>query len=146
MSADDHASNRPGLVCLADFRPPGARSQLDVWKRSLEGLVLIDSEWIVDLGRAVGGEFIRVWAPRHAATVIWAHTEEQLRIALTEIELADQARALVEEFLDHNELGLAFESLTEVVTVTSANASPIARAAMKSAAALMPQDVNASAK
>jgi hypothetical protein len=141
MNADHPGSNRSGLVCLADFRPPGARSQFDVWKRLVEGLVSIDSEWIIDVGRGVGGEFIKVWAPRHAAAVIWAQTEAQLRIALGEVEVADTSRALVAEFLDHNELGLAFESLTEAVAAAGANASSAARQALTSAATLMTQEV-----
>jgi hypothetical protein len=107
----------------------------------VEGLVSIDSEWIIEVGRAVDGDFIRVWAPRHAAAVIWAQTEAQLRIALGEVKVADTSRALVEEFLDHNELGLAFESLTEAVAAAGANASSGARQALTSAATLMAQEV-----
>jgi hypothetical protein len=139
MSAQRPDSGPAGLICLADFRPPSAHSKFDVWKRSIAGLVSIDGDWVVDFGRAAGGDFIRVWAPRDAAATVWRHTEGQLRVALAEVDLIASARPLVEEFLDHNELGLAYESLTEAIAARR-QMSSAGRQALASAAVLMAVD------
>jgi hypothetical protein len=41
----------------------------------------------------------------------WRRTEAYLRAALAAVDLPDHDRQQIEEFLDHNELGVAFEWL-----------------------------------
>lgn len=48
----------------------------------------------------------------------WAKNERILRAVLEEhgLSISDGARALIEEWLDHNELGLAAETLRENIS------------------------------
>lgn len=133
------------LIEIADFRPPDARSRFEVWKQSVDGVVSIGDDWRIDTGRALGGDFIRVRAPRHAATIIWAHTEAQLRTALAEARVVDTARALVEEFLDHNELGLAFDTLVDTLVdaLAGGDTTTPVRRALNTAATLIGQETPA---
>lgn len=45
----------------------------------------------------------------------WERTEAHLRAAITSVDLPGTDRVQVEEFLDHNELGVAFEWIVSVL-------------------------------
>jgi hypothetical protein len=56
---------REGLVCVAAFDPPGAVGRYERWKAAHLNDFGSPDEWIVNLGRAVGGgDFASVWVPR----------------------------------------------------------------------------------
>ena len=62
----------------------------------------------------------------------WADTERDLRAALAQVDIEPQAEQWAAEFLDHNELGLAFATIVEALDHCDV-APP--RAAMESLAA-----------
>jgi hypothetical protein len=49
---------------------------------------------------------------------LWARVERHLREALPVVAIDASTRRLTEEFLDHNELGLAFETLVGALLET----------------------------
>lgn len=53
---------------------------------------------------------------KQVLAALWAATEEDLRWVLTQVTLPAEKLDLLDEFLDHNELGLARELLIEAVT------------------------------
>lgn len=64
---------------------------------------------------------------------LWVRVDAHLRGALSIVELDGSARRMTEEFLDHNELGLAFETL--VGALVEAGTTPPAEAHAHLAAA-----------
>jgi hypothetical protein len=54
---------RDGTVCVAVFMPPDASAQLDVWREGVRDEFGPPDEWIINRGRADGGDFISVWVP-----------------------------------------------------------------------------------
>jgi hypothetical protein len=69
---------------------------------------------------------------------LWDEIEQHLRAALDEV--GSSQRRPVEEFLDHNELGLAWELLVEALAADDVRVSPTARADLERAAELMQFD------
>ena len=51
----------------------------------------------------------------------WAETERDLRGAVAQVEIGPDASSSVSEYLDHNELGLAFATLVESLDQLGAN-------------------------
>jgi hypothetical protein len=62
----------------------------------------------------------------------WADTERDLRAALAQVDIEPEAELQAVEFLDHNELGLAFATIVEALDHSQA-APP--RSALESLAA-----------
>jgi len=56
-------------VEAALFEPPDAHQRFAEWRTKCEAILeVIDPEQIrIDTGRAVGGDFVRVWLPPDAA-------------------------------------------------------------------------------
>jgi hypothetical protein len=55
--------HRDGRICVAEFFPPEASTQLGRWKaKYAERLGPID-DWVIDVGRSRDGDFTRVWIP-----------------------------------------------------------------------------------
>jgi hypothetical protein len=66
-----------------------------------------------------------------------------LRDALRHQPLADDTRALVLDFIDHNEFGVAFEFMTNALVEAGTRLNPEARAALTEAAREMGLEENA---
>jgi SAM-dependent methyltransferase len=64
----------------------------------------------------------------------WERSERHLREALRHQPLPDDVRALVVDFIDHDEFGVAFESITNVLVEGGATLRPEARGALAEAA------------
>lgn len=64
----------------------------------------------------------------------WRRTEANLRDAVSHQELPDDLRRLVLEFVDHNELGVAFEMLVSALVEAEANLDRRAREVLAAAA------------
>jgi hypothetical protein len=56
----------------------------------------------------------------------WAETERDLRAALARVDVGRDVNAAVIEYLDHNELGLAFDALVEALDQLGTDPSPVA--------------------
>jgi len=57
------AHRADGLICVAEFFPPGMAAQLDRWRRDYgERLGPVD-DWVIDVGRSSAGDVARVWIP-----------------------------------------------------------------------------------
>jgi hypothetical protein len=56
----------------------------------------------------------------------WAETEHDLRAALARVDVGSDVNAAVIDYLDHNELGLAFDTLIEALDQLGTNPSPVA--------------------
>lgn len=67
----------------------------------------------------------------------WERIETHLRSALALVDVESSERRLIEEFLDHNELGLAFEILTGALAGMGKAPSPAAREHLAAAASDM---------
>ena len=53
-----------GNVCVAVFMPPDAGAQYGVWRdANAESYGPLDG-WLVNTGRAEGGDFVSVWVPK----------------------------------------------------------------------------------
>jgi hypothetical protein len=63
----------------------------------------------------------------------WAATERDLRAALAEVEIGPEPTKWVNEYLDHNELGLAFETLVEALDRLGTNTPAAAVARLRAA-------------
>jgi hypothetical protein len=63
---------------------------------------------------------------RDDLTPSWAATDRDLRAALAEADIAPEATRSVVEYLDHNELGLAFATLVESLDQIGTSPSPAA--------------------
>ena len=63
----------------------------------------------------------------------WAATERDLRAALAEVGVGTEPTEWVNEYLDHNELGLAFATLVEALDQLETNPSAAAVARLRSA-------------
>lgn len=55
----------------------------------------------------------------------WTRVESELRAALVDVEVREKTRAWVLECLDHNELGLAFQTLVEALDDDQARLSAV---------------------
>jgi len=73
----------------------------------------------------------------------WKRTEQHLRDAIRHQPLPDDTRALVLDFIDHNELGVAFEWMTSALVEAGARLKPEARDALAEAARAMGLEGNA---
>jgi len=56
---------------------------------------------------------LSVVSERDNLIAAWAETERDLRAAFAQIDIGAEASNWVAEYLDHNELGLAFATLVE---------------------------------
>ena len=56
----------------------------------------------------------------------WAETDRELRAALAQVDIEPEATRSVAEYLDHNELGLAFATLVESLDQLGTSPPPIA--------------------
>jgi hypothetical protein len=63
----------------------------------------------------------------------WARTERELRAALTEVAVDETTAGEVLNYLDHNELGLAFAVLVEELDRLGATPSPVAMTRLSAA-------------
>jgi hypothetical protein len=68
---------------------------------------------------------------------LWARVEDHLRVALAAVELPPADRRQVEEFVDHNELGLAFQWMVAALADEGTSVSTDTRAHLAAAAADM---------
>jgi hypothetical protein len=57
------------LVIAARFDPPDAHRRFNEWRAVHEPVLryLASGQILVDVGRAVGGDFVRVWLPPEVA-------------------------------------------------------------------------------
>ena len=65
----------------------------------------------------------------------WERAERHLRAALAEVELPGTHGPLVADFVEHNELGLAFEWTVEVIAKSELELTKSARRHLSGAAA-----------
>lgn len=68
---------------------------------------------------------------------LWARVESHLRDALTLVEVEPPTQRMTEEFLDHNELGLAFQTLVGALGDSASSPTPAAHAHLEAAAVEM---------
>jgi hypothetical protein len=54
---------------------------------------------------------------------LWARVDGELRTALAALDVSDEVKGWVLEFLDANELGVAFQTLVEALVMGSAEVS-----------------------
>lgn len=66
--------------------------------------------------------------------LVWARIEEELRAVVQGVDLSNEVRGWALEYLDHNELGLAFQTLVGALADTSADVSDAAMAQLGLAA------------
>jgi hypothetical protein len=64
------------LVVAVQFDPPGALDRLKLWRdENATALGELDDEQVrIDIGRAVGGSFARVWLPAEVAARLGGHS------------------------------------------------------------------------
>jgi hypothetical protein len=67
----------------------------------------------------------------------WQRSETHLRMALAAPDLPNPDRKQIEEFLDHNELGVAFECIVSVLGEAQASVPTEARSHLAAAASEM---------
>jgi hypothetical protein len=72
----------------------------------------------------------------------WKPVERHLRAAVAEVDLENTRRAQVEEFLDHNELGVAFEWIVGMLAEPRNAIPDDARQHLAAAAAEMQLETN----
>lgn len=80
---------------------------------------------------------------REELTASWHRSERHLRDALSRQEVPADARATALGFIDHNEFGVAFEYLVNVLVEQGLALDDRARASLGAAAAEMQLDGNA---
>jgi hypothetical protein len=68
---------------------------------------------------------------------LWARVEGHLRAAVSTVEVDASTRRLTEEFLDHNELGLAFQILVGALAESGVTPPPEAQSHLEAAATEM---------
>jgi hypothetical protein len=68
---------------------------------------------------------------------LWARVEAHLRAALAAVKLSDSDRRQVEEFLDHNELGVAFQWTVTALADANVTLAPDVRDHLAAAASEM---------
>jgi len=76
-------------------------------------------------------------SPEDDLIELWERVEAHLRGALPLVEVEPSTRRMTEEFLDHNELGLAFQWLVGALADSGNTAPPEAHAHLEAAAAEM---------
>ena len=70
----------------------------------------------------------------------WRRVEAHLRAALALVEVEPETRRWTDEYLDHNELGLAFQTLASALADAGTTLPPTAREHLGAAAAEMGLD------
>lgn len=70
---------------------------------------------------------------RDKLVATWAATDRDLRAALAQADIAPESTRWAIEFLDHNELGLAFATLVEAIDEREAPPSPRAMESLAAA-------------
>lgn len=73
-------------------------------------------------------------SPSEDLLKLWARVESHLRRALSTVEVDASTRRMSEEFLDHNELGLAFETLVGALVEAGTTLPPEAHSHLAAAA------------
>lgn len=76
-------------------------------------------------------------SPSEHLIKLWARVEAHLRDALTLVDVEPSTRSLTEEFIDHNELGLAFQTLAGALADNATTPPPPVYAHLEAAAAEM---------
>jgi hypothetical protein len=76
-------------------------------------------------------------SPSEDLLKLWARVEGHLRGALSVVEVDASTRRMSEEFLDHNELGLAFQTLVGALADGGTTPPPAAHTHLAAAAAEM---------
>jgi hypothetical protein len=51
-------------VCVAVFMPPNAGAQLEAWRKRNADPYGPREDWVINIGRAEGGDFASVWVPK----------------------------------------------------------------------------------
>ena len=64
------------LVVAVRFDPPGAYDRLRAWRDENAAILggVSDEQIRIDVGRAVGGDFVRVWLPAEVARQLGVHS------------------------------------------------------------------------
>lgn len=124
---------------LRDFDPAQQRSSADArWLFQQAGVefevtagdVIVVAEGLRPVARFYVGQ-VDDQATR------WRHIESWLRSVLIEVDLAPADQGQVEEYLDHNELGLAFQAIVAALAERGTPVGPTVRRKLADAAADM---------